>query len=48
VYVDGDGILRTTHELDLWAIRVLRLHYRLDPRSATRKAVARDRAPRAS
>ncbi|MEV5827918.1 hypothetical protein AB0L25_20340 [Spirillospora sp. NPDC052242] len=30
VHVDGEGVLRTDHALDLWTIPVLRLHYRLD------------------
>lgn len=32
VFVDGDGVLRTDHELKLWSARVLRLHYKLQPR----------------
>jgi hypothetical protein len=31
VFVDGDGVLRTDHRIDLWRLPVLRLHYRLDP-----------------
>ncbi|WP_158642399.1 hypothetical protein [Actinomadura sp. WAC 06369] len=34
VHVDGEGVLRTDHALNLWTIPVLRLHYRLD-RGAT-------------
>ena len=34
VFVDDDGVLRTDHELRLWSARVLRLHYRLQPRQA--------------
>jgi hypothetical protein len=30
VYVDGEGVLRTDHRIDLWRLPVLRLHYRLD------------------
>lgn len=30
VHVDGDGVLRTDHELRLWRRPALRLHYRLD------------------
>ncbi|QFG27449.1 hypothetical protein F7P10_32840 [Actinomadura sp. WMMB 499] len=30
VHVDGEGVLRTDHALNLWTIPVLRLHYRLD------------------
>lgn len=30
VYVDGDGVLRTDHELRLWGASALRLHYRLE------------------
>jgi len=33
VYVDGEGILRTDHELRVGRFRALRLHYRLDRRS---------------
>lgn len=33
VYVDDEGVLRTDHALSLWQVPVLRLHYRLDPRS---------------
>lgn len=29
VYVDGEGVLRTDHELRLWSSRVVRLHYKL-------------------
>jgi hypothetical protein len=32
VYVDDEGVLRTDHELRLWAADVVRLHYRLEPR----------------
>ncbi len=32
VYVDGEGVLRTDHDLRLWTLSVLRLHYRLEPR----------------
>lgn len=31
VYVDDEGVLRTDHALDLWGMRVLRLHYKLIP-----------------
>jgi hypothetical protein len=31
VYVDDEGVLRTDHEIRLWRLPVLRLHYRLDP-----------------
>jgi hypothetical protein len=31
VYVDREGTLRTDHQLDLWSIPALRLHYRLEP-----------------
>jgi hypothetical protein len=31
VYVDRDGVLRTDHELRMWAARAVRLHYRLEP-----------------
>lgn len=31
VYVDGEGVLRTDHELRLWSARVVRLHYKLTP-----------------
>jgi hypothetical protein len=31
VFVDGEGVLRTDHRIDLWRLPVLRLHYRLDP-----------------
>ena len=30
VFVDGDGVLRTDHELRLWGASAVRLHYRLD------------------
>jgi hypothetical protein len=30
VFVDGEGVLRTDHRIDLWRLPVLRLHYRLD------------------
>lgn len=33
VHVDGEGVLRTDHALDLWHLPVLRLHYRLARRS---------------
>ena len=29
VYVDGEGVLRTDHELRMWAATVVRLHYKL-------------------
>jgi len=29
VYVDEEGVLRTDHELNLWTIPVIRLHYRM-------------------
>ncbi|GGV13704.1 hypothetical protein GCM10010182_38010 [Actinomadura cremea] len=32
VHVDGEGVLRTDHALNLWSIPVLKLHYRLDDR----------------
>jgi len=31
VYVDDEGVLRTDHALNLWAIPIIRLHYRLQP-----------------
>ncbi len=31
VFVDGDGVLRTDHELRMWRARAVRLHYRLEP-----------------
>jgi len=31
VHVDDEGVLRTDHEIRLWRLQVLRLHYRLDP-----------------
>ena len=34
VYVDEEGVLQTDHALDLWAIPIIRLHYRLDRRRA--------------
>jgi hypothetical protein len=30
VYVDADGVLRCDHDLRLWQLPVLGLHYRLD------------------
>lgn len=33
VYVDQEGVLRTDHELRLWAAPAVRLHYRLERRS---------------
>jgi hypothetical protein len=30
VHVDGDGVLRTDHDLRMWRRNALRLHYRLD------------------
>lgn len=33
VFVDEEGVLRTDHELRLWGLRVVRLHYRLEKRS---------------
>ena len=32
VYVDRDGVLRTDHELRMWAATAVRLHYKLEPR----------------
>ena len=32
VFVDEEGTLRTDHELRLWGLRVVRLHYRLERR----------------
>lgn len=32
VHVDGEGVLRTDHALNLWSIPVLKLHYRLNAR----------------
>ena len=32
LYVDGEGVLRTDHELRVGAARAVRLHYRLEPR----------------
>lgn len=34
VYVDGEGVLRTDHALNLWRIPVIRLHYRMQRRPA--------------
>lgn len=34
VYVDEEGILRADHAVDLWALPVIRLHYRLERRKA--------------
>ncbi len=34
VYVDNDGVLRTDHDLRLWATPALRLRYRMDPIAA--------------
>jgi hypothetical protein len=31
VHVDDEGVLRTDHEMRLWRLPVLQLHYRLDP-----------------
>ena len=33
VYVDRDGVLRTDHDLRLWAATAVRLHYKLEPLS---------------
>ena len=33
VYVDAEGVLRTDHELRLGRADVVRLHYKLEPRS---------------
>jgi hypothetical protein len=33
VFVDEEEVLRTDHELRLWGMRVVRLHYRLEKRS---------------
>jgi hypothetical protein len=30
VWIDGDGVARTDHALDLWQVPVIRLHYRMD------------------
>jgi hypothetical protein len=30
VFVDGEGVLRTDHRIDLWRLPVFRLHYRPD------------------
>lgn len=32
VFVDEEGVLRTDHEVRLWGLRVVRLHYRLERR----------------
>ena len=29
VYVDGEGVLRTDHELRMWSATAVRLHYKL-------------------
>ena len=34
VWVDAERVLRTDHSLNLWQIPVIRLHYRLEHRSA--------------
>jgi hypothetical protein len=34
IYVDDDGTVRTDHDLRLWSIPALRLHYRLERREA--------------
>jgi hypothetical protein len=34
VFVDDEGVLRTDHDLRLWSAEVVRLHYKLEPRSA--------------
>jgi hypothetical protein len=31
VYVDRDGVLRTDHDLRMWAATAVRLHYKLEP-----------------
>jgi hypothetical protein len=31
VFVDGDGVLRTDHELRIWRATAVRLHYKLEP-----------------
>ncbi|MBB6629261.1 hypothetical protein H5V45_18180 [Nocardioides sp. KIGAM211] len=33
VHLDREGVLRTDHDLRLWAADVVRLHYRLEPRA---------------
>jgi len=33
VYVDEEGVLRADHRLALWSADVVRLHYRLEPRT---------------
>jgi len=39
VYVDDESVLRTDHDLRLWRIPVIRLHYRLEaPRTSTSPA----------
>ena len=35
VYVDRNGVLRTDHDLRLWAATAVRLHYKLEPLSAS-------------
>ena len=32
VYVDRDGVLRTDHDLRMWAATAVRLHYKLEPK----------------
>ena len=32
VWLDGEGVLRTDHALDLWQVPAIRLHYRLERR----------------
>ena len=33
VYVDRSGVLRADHDLCLWRVRAVRLHYKLEPAS---------------
>lgn len=40
VFVDDEGVLRTDHALDLWSMRVVRLHYRLERRPAAATGAA--------
>jgi hypothetical protein len=40
VYVDDEGVLRTDHELRLWSAEVVRLHYKLEPRTAAEPPAA--------
>jgi hypothetical protein len=35
VYPDGENIIRADHQLSLWGITFLRLHYRLTPKAAS-------------